>query len=160
VDASGTSAAPKLTQGVRFDVRRATNSVGVSVRDAACYVLWSLARVHEVATLAPYALLVARILVVRATLDREVSIRRAASAAFQEWVGRTSLVPHGIAILRITDFAAVGNQRRAFIECAPCVAACVCASCATNTGTTNTVTLSSHTWSVCAYRTGTRKCVN
>ena len=37
-----------------------------------------------------------------ATLDRDVAVRRAASAAFQEWVGRAT-VPHGIDILRTAD---------------------------------------------------------
>lgn len=60
---------------------------------------------------------VAQCLVVTATLDRDVSIRRAASAAFQEWVGRTSLVPHGIHVLRLTDFRAVGSLRHAYLQC-------------------------------------------
>jgi hypothetical protein len=59
------------------------------VRDATSYVLWSLARAHDPKTLAPYASDLARRLVTVALFDREVHIRRAASAAFQEHVGRT-----------------------------------------------------------------------
>ena len=106
-----------------FDVRRATGSTGTSVRDASCYVLWSLARARDASsTLGPLAPAIAQYLVVSITLDREVSIRRASSAAFQEWVGRTSCIPHGIDILRKTDFAAVGPLRHAYLDCAPYIA--------------------------------------
>jgi tubulin-specific chaperone D len=64
------------------------------VRDAASYVLWSLARAQSPKTLAPHASDLARQLVTVALFDREVHIRRAASAAFQEHVGRTvSAIP-------------------------------------------------------------------
>lgn len=105
--------------GLVFDVRRATGSTGTSVRDACCYVLWSLARTRD----APHVLAVpiAQRLIIAATLDRDVAVRRAASAAFQEWVGRAT-VPHGIDILRTADFAAVGTRRHAYLTCAPFVA--------------------------------------
>lgn len=111
-----------LTQGLALDLRRATGSTGSSVRDAACYVLWALAHARDPAILAPYAVPVAQHLVLAATTDRDVCIRRAASAAFQEWVGRTANVPHGIDILRLTDFAAVGSLRHALGNGAPAVA--------------------------------------
>ena len=72
-----------------FDIRKGAHSVGSNVRDAASYVLWSLARAQSVSTLAPFAEDLARTLVTVAVFDREVHIRRAASAAFQEFVGRT-----------------------------------------------------------------------
>ena len=89
------------------------------MRDACCYVLWSLARTRD----APHVLAVpiAQRLIIAATLDRDVAVRRAASAAFQEWVGRAT-VPHGIDILRTADFAAVGTRRHAYLTCAPFVA--------------------------------------
>jgi hypothetical protein len=59
------------------------------VRDAAAYVLWALARAQDPAALAPHADNLARRLVTVALYDREIHIRRAASAAFQEHVGRT-----------------------------------------------------------------------
>ena len=59
------------------------------MRDAACYVLWSLARSHNPEILAPHAPNLAGQLVTVALFDREVHVRRAASAAFQEHVGRT-----------------------------------------------------------------------
>lgn len=78
-----------LSKALYFDVRKGAHSVGSSVRDAAAYVLWALARTQESDDLAPHTISLARRLVVVALFDREIQIRRAASAAFQEYVGRT-----------------------------------------------------------------------
>ena len=82
---------PSLTtvQAIYFDVRKGSHSIGSSVRDATAYVLWSLARAHDPLSLAPHSLNLARRLVAVSLFDREVHIRRAASAAYQEYVGRT-----------------------------------------------------------------------
>jgi hypothetical protein len=77
-----------LLQALYFDVRKGAHSVGSSVRDAASYVVWSLARSQDASTMRPYALELARRLVAVSVYDREIQIRRAASAAFQENVGR------------------------------------------------------------------------
>jgi len=71
-----------------FDPRRGAHSVGAGVRDAACYVIWALARANEEASISAHAASIATNLVRVACTDREVSIRRAASAAFQECAGR------------------------------------------------------------------------
>ena len=76
-------------QALYFDIRKGAHSVGSNVRDAACYVLWSLARAQRPAELAPFADNLSRRLVTVALFDREIHIRRAASATFQEFVGRT-----------------------------------------------------------------------
>lgn len=78
----------ELKQALYFDIRKGAHSVGSNVRDAAAYVLWALARAQDAATLAPYATNMARRLATVALYDREIHMRRAASAAFQEHVGR------------------------------------------------------------------------
>ncbi|EKM79449.1 hypothetical protein AGABI1DRAFT_120846 [Agaricus bisporus var. burnettii JB137-S8] len=105
-----------------FDLRKGSHSIGSNVRDAAAYVLWSLARSHDLTSLQPYSNDLARKLVTVALFDREIHIRRAASAAFQEHVGRTGLFPHGIDVLRKTDFYAISSRQHAFIVAAPQVA--------------------------------------
>ena len=75
-------------QALFFDVRKGTHSIGSNVRDAACYFFWAIARTHDVEMIKPYSTTLARSLVTLALFDREVHIRRAASAAFQENVGR------------------------------------------------------------------------
>ncbi len=116
-------ALPWILKALLFDVRRGAHSVGANVRDAACYVVWALARSNDVQSIRPHAMELAERLVAVATLDRDVSIRRAASAAFQESVGRLSLFPHGIDVIRMTDFYSVSVRRTAFLECAVTVAA-------------------------------------
>ncbi|TFK86795.1 ARM repeat-containing protein [Polyporus arcularius HHB13444] len=111
-----------LHKALYFDIRKGAHSIGSNVRDAASYVLWSLARAQSVDALRPHALELARRLVAVSLFDREIQIRRAASAAFQEYVGRTSLFPHGIDVLRKTDFYAVGVRRNSFTVAAPEVA--------------------------------------
>ncbi|KAH8104609.1 TBCD protein [Cristinia sonorae] len=105
-----------------FDLRQGSHSIGSSVRDAASYVVWSLAKAQSPSALAPFMDDLSRILVTVSIYDREVHIRRAASAAFQECVGRTSLCPHGIPVLGKIDFFSVGLQRNAFLVAAPEVA--------------------------------------
>ncbi|KAL5524601.1 hypothetical protein ACEPAF_9741 [Sanghuangporus sanghuang] len=102
-----------------FDVQKGSFSVGSNVRDSAAYVLWSLARTRSNQSLEQYAIDLARDLVTVALFDREVHVRRAASAAFQENVGRMNLFPHGIPILSLIDFYSVGIRRHSFVDTAP-----------------------------------------
>ncbi|KAJ4482161.1 tubulin folding cofactor D C terminal-domain-containing protein [Lentinula aciculospora] len=111
-----------LSKALYFDLRKGAHSVGSNVRDASAYVLWALARSQEIPSLSPLASDLARHLVTVSLYDREVQIRRAASAGFQEFVGRTNLFPHGIDVLRKTDFYAVGIRRNSFLTAAPQVA--------------------------------------
>jgi hypothetical protein len=72
----------------QFDVRRGQTSVGSNVRDAACYTYWAFARAYAPSVLKPFVPELSRSLVIASLFDREVNCRRAASAAFQECVGR------------------------------------------------------------------------
>lgn len=92
--------------------------MGSAVRDAACYALYSLVRTASPKNLDPWILEIAIRLVCVATLDPNTTIRRAASAAFQELVGRQSIgnerVPQGIMVLSMMDYHAVGSRRGGF----------------------------------------------
>ncbi|KAJ8691517.1 hypothetical protein PTI98_011083 [Pleurotus ostreatus] len=110
------------TKALYFDIRKGAHSIGSNVRDGAAYVLWALARSQDSQFLKPHAEHLAQRLVIVAVFDREIHIRRAASAAFQEHVGRTGFIPHGIDVLRETDFYAVSTRRTAFLTAAPAVA--------------------------------------
>jgi hypothetical protein len=81
------------SQALMFDLRRASHSIGANVRDAAAYVLWSLSRACPPDELRPYAEDMATGMICVACFDREVGVRRAASAAYQEGVGRLVRVP-------------------------------------------------------------------
>ena len=69
-------------------MRRGQHSVGSHVRDAACYVCWAFARAYSPSVIKPHVQELSREMVVTSIFDREVNCRRAASAAFQECVGR------------------------------------------------------------------------
>ncbi|KAF7978518.1 hypothetical protein HWV62_45689 [Athelia sp. TMB] len=111
-----------LSKALYFDIRKGAHSIGSNVRDAAAYALWSLARAQDPASLKPHVTNLAQILATVSLYDREIHIRRAASAAFQEHVGRMGLFPHGIDVLRKTDFYAVSVRRNSFIVAAAQVA--------------------------------------
>ncbi|KAG2361705.1 TBCD protein [Suillus spraguei] len=111
-----------LSKALYFDIRKGAHSIGSNVRDAAAYVIWALARAQDPESFSPHARELAQWLVSVALFDREIHIRRAASAAFQEHVGRMALFPHGIDVLRKTDFYAVSVRRNAFTVAAPQVA--------------------------------------
>ncbi|TXT16051.1 hypothetical protein VHUM_00554 [Vanrija humicola] len=113
---------PWVVKALTFDLRRASHSIGANVRDAASYVLWSLSRASPPDQLAAAAEKIATSLVCVAVFDREVGVRRAASAAFQEGVGRLGLYPAGIDVLAKTDFYSVSVRRKAFTVAAPAVA--------------------------------------
>ncbi|GAA6037600.1 hypothetical protein JCM8097_006134 [Rhodosporidiobolus ruineniae] len=112
-----------VLQALAFDHLHLTRSLGTSARDSAAYVFWSLSRTLPAAALPqPLAEKVANGLVCTALFDREVQVRRAASAAFQEGVGRWGIFPHGIPVLRQIDFFTVSVRHRAYMEAAPSVA--------------------------------------
>ena len=105
-----------------YDEKKGSFSVGSHIRDAACYVCWSFARAYEPGVLKPHIDAIASALVTTTVFDREVNCRRAASAAFQEHVGRQGTFPHGIDILTVADYFAVGSRVNAYTKLAVHVA--------------------------------------
>uniref|UniRef100_A0A9J2PD52 Tubulin-specific chaperone D n=1 Tax=Ascaris lumbricoides TaxID=6252 RepID=A0A9J2PD52_ASCLU len=107
---------PVLLKALVFEERQGRHALGANVRDAACYISWALARAFRPSDLAPYVSRIATSLVCVALFDREINVRRAASAAFQENVGRQCSFPNGIEILTLIDYFAVGMRRHAYLE--------------------------------------------
>ncbi|KAJ1921423.1 hypothetical protein H4219_000740 [Mycoemilia scoparia] len=109
---------PWILRALTYEVQRGSHSVGSNVRDAACYVAWSFARAYDFSKelFQSWVLPLATTLVSVAVFDREIHVRRAASAAFQEHVGRHGAFPHGISVLKLTDFYSVGIMGKAYIS--------------------------------------------
>jgi len=130
-----------LLIGLSFE-RRSTSgsSIGTNVRDAACFGIWALARryttseLQNVETGTVFAAklhdehssiiqVLATELVVSAALDSAGNIRRGASAALQELIGRhPDIVAEGIAVVQVVDYHAVALRSRAITEVAPAAA--------------------------------------
>ena len=153
-----------LIIALRFEQRSSLgNSVGTSVRDAACFGLWALARrystaeinkckplkdqnhdtvlestrqIEEIesksaadsrpptkgkangATVSTLQIL-ANELVVAATLDPAGNIRRGASAALQEMIGRhPEEIKHGIDLVQVVDYHGIALRSRAMTQVA------------------------------------------
>ncbi|XP_066442749.1 tubulin-specific chaperone D [Eleutherodactylus coqui] len=107
---------PVILKALVYDEKRGACSVGSNVRDAACYVCWAFARAYDPLEMKPFVNLIASALIIAAIFDRDVNCRRAASAAFQENVGRQGTFPHGIDILTTADYFAVGNRANCFLN--------------------------------------------
>ena len=152
-----------LTIALRFEQRSSLgNSVGTSVRDAACFGLWALARRYSSADInsckpfrngyndnalqlsgnaidsapsttgSPNATspeftqddqstlqILANELVLAATLDAAGNIRRGASAALQEMIGRhPEEIRYGIDLVQVVDYHGVALRSRAMTEIA------------------------------------------
>jgi len=134
-----------LLSGLDFEQRSAGGtSIGGSVRDAACFGLWSLARKYatsELQSLEPASVLpafraafsvtdetsvlqvLADRLVVSACLDPSGNIRRGSSAALQELIGRhPDTIVQGIALVQVVDYHAVARRSRAMLDVAQAAA--------------------------------------
>ena len=121
-------AAEKTAAALLYDVRRGSHSVGAHVRDAAAYVCWSFARAYSKSDFQGVFLgSLATPLLVTSCFDREVNVRRAASAAFQECIGRLGggggiVGKHGeedvtgIDIVQKCDYFTIGSARRAYLD--------------------------------------------
>ncbi|XP_065052344.1 tubulin-specific chaperone D-like [Rhopilema esculentum] len=107
---------PLILKALVFDERHVSYSSGANVRDAACYACWAFARAYEPKELTSHVTKIASALVIVSLFDREPNCRRAASAAFQEHVGRQGTFPHGIDILTTVDYFSVGNITNCYIN--------------------------------------------
>uniref|UniRef100_A0A670KA61 Tubulin-specific chaperone D n=1 Tax=Podarcis muralis TaxID=64176 RepID=A0A670KA61_PODMU len=107
---------PVILKGLSYDEKRGACSVGSNVRDSACYVCWAFARAYDPLELRPFVNQISSALVITAIFDRDINCRRAASAAFQENVGRQGTFPHGIDILTAADYFAVGSRANCFLN--------------------------------------------
>ncbi|XP_029015164.1 tubulin-specific chaperone D [Betta splendens] len=107
---------PLIIKSLTYEEKRGACSVGSNVRDAACYVCWSFARAYEPKELEPFVSQIASALLITTAFDRNVNCRRAASAAYQENVGRQGTFPHGIDILTAADYYAVGNISNCYLN--------------------------------------------
>ncbi|XP_050523175.1 tubulin-specific chaperone D [Daktulosphaira vitifoliae] len=107
---------PVVLKALVYDEPKGYTSVGSHIRDAACYVCWSFARAFSSHDIQPYVEEIAGALLAVSCFDRELTCRRAASAAFQENVGRQGTFPHGIDIVTTADYFSVGMRNHAYLE--------------------------------------------
>lgn len=126
-----------LVLALGFEQRSAVgSSVGTNVRDAACFGIWAMARrytTEELLQIDTSTILAANTrsqsstvlqllsneLVAAATLDSSGNIRRGASAALQELVGRhPDTVIEGISLVQVVDYHAIALRSRAMREVA------------------------------------------
>lgn len=115
----------EVRNAAKYDVRRGAASVGAHIRDAACYVIWAIARAYDRKHVSPFGKLIADAMVPVALLDREVNCRRAASAALQECVGRLvdDVILEGIQLITIADYFSLNDRNTAYLSLSPKVAA-------------------------------------
>lgn len=124
-----------LILALSFEQRSTTgSSVGTSVRDAACFGIWAIARCYTTEELqavdastikagsslessTSLLQILANELICAATLDSAGNIRRGASAALQELIGRhPDTIEQGISVVQVVDYHAVALRSRAMIE--------------------------------------------
>lgn len=107
---------PLLMQALFYDEMKGYMSVGQHIRDSACYMCWAFARAYNPDDVKPFVQKISSGLLTVAVFDREVNCRRAASAAFQESVGRLGNFPFGIEISTTTDFYSVGIRQNSYLN--------------------------------------------
>ena len=128
-----------LILGLEFEQRsNVGTSIGIGVRDGACFGIWALARKYSTKELelvnvddiagvlsdAPGSSksilqLIAVRLVLSACLDPSGNIRRGSSAALQELIGRhPDMIIQGIPVVQVVDYHAVARRSRAVTEVA------------------------------------------
>jgi hypothetical protein len=129
-----------LVLGLVFEQRSSTgSSVGTGVRDAACFGVWAISRKYTTlelqalpAQIIPSLSGICEVdvlqklaveLVCSACIDPSGNIRRGASAALQELIGRhPNTITEGISLVQIVDYHAVARRSRAMIDVAKATA--------------------------------------
>lgn len=118
-----------ITNCLRFEQIKGSYSIGSFVRDAACYVIWSLARYSTHILEAENVRKIIFSLTFMSLFDREVSCRRSASAALQEFIGRLSGSGETekekgafLEILKHSDFFSVSSLEKCFYSNSICIA--------------------------------------
>lgn len=125
-----------LVSGLDFEQRSSTgSSVGAGVRDAACFGIWAISRKYTTQELlaidrraissstAPNEVSILQLLAIElvcaACVDPSGNIRRGASAALQELIGRhPNTIVEGISIVQVVDYHAVARRSRAMTDVA------------------------------------------
>ena len=125
-----------LVSGLDFEQRSPTgSSIGSAARDASCFGIWALSRKYtttELLALDPHSIhfsanqearsvlqALAIELVRAACFDPSGNIRRGASAALQELVGRhPDTIVEGISLVQTVDYHAAARRSRAMIDVA------------------------------------------
>uniref|UniRef100_A0A0A9YXM9 Tubulin-specific chaperone D n=1 Tax=Lygus hesperus TaxID=30085 RepID=A0A0A9YXM9_LYGHE len=113
---------PVVKRALVYDEPVGHGSIGAHIRDAACYVVWTFARAYDPDVFQPYVSEIAPSLVIVFCLDREINMRRAAAAAFQEHIGRQGTFPHGIEILTTADYYSVGVRIHSYLNISSAIA--------------------------------------
>ncbi|KAF5865713.1 hypothetical protein ETB97_002687 [Aspergillus alliaceus] len=129
-----------LVSGLDFEQRSSTgSSVGTGVRDASCFGIWALSRKYttqELLALDAHAIststgqkessilqMLATELICAACVDPSGNIRRGASAALQELIGRhPNTIAEGIPLVQVVDYHAVARRSRAMIDVTKAIA--------------------------------------
>lgn len=126
-----------LILALNFEQRTSAGaSIGTGVRDAACFGLWSLARRYTTKELLEVDIsriyspsgrghqgstlqIISNEVIVAAMLDPAGNIRRGASAALQEMIGRhPDTIVKGIDVVQTVDYHAVALRSKAMLEVA------------------------------------------
>ncbi|KAB8258947.1 tubulin folding cofactor D C terminal-domain-containing protein [Aspergillus pseudonomiae] len=129
-----------LVSGLDFEQRSSTgSSVGTGVRDASCFGIWALSRKYTTQELlaldaqtiststsqkeSSILQMLATELICAACVDPSGNIRRGASAALQELIGRhPNTIVEGISLVQVVDYHAVARRSRAMIDVAKATA--------------------------------------
>ena len=105
-----------LSKALIYEENKGGFCVGSQVRDSACYVVWALARAYSPEVMREHVKTLSNSLILTILFDKVVNIRRAASAAFQEHVGRQGYFPHGIEIITEADYFTLGNITNCYLN--------------------------------------------